>query len=98
MVLLGASWHGDLEVLAPIYFCPVGTVLAFSLKTVPAVDYCARLYTESNLLLISSFLFQRHPTSGRHRGGYLKGRGVDIFSDGDTSMTQEPPFSQFRPS
>ena len=54
VVLLGASWHGDLEVLAPIYFCPVGTVLTFSLKIVPDVDCCARLCTESNLLLIGS--------------------------------------------
>ena len=35
--------------LYPIYFCPVGTVLAFSLKIVPAVDCYARLCTESNL-------------------------------------------------
>ena len=27
---------------APIYFCPVGTVLAFSLKIVPAVDAYAQ--------------------------------------------------------
>ena len=48
--------------LAPIYFSPVGTVLTFSLKMVPAVDCCTRLCTESNLLLISRF-------SVRPRGG-----------------------------
>ena len=30
MVLLGARWHRDLRVLAPIYSCPVGAVLAVS--------------------------------------------------------------------
>ena len=30
VVLLGARWHRDLRVLAPIYSCPVGAVLAVS--------------------------------------------------------------------
>ena len=51
-VLLGARWHGDLGILAAIYFRPVGTVLAVSLRNVPPVDCCARLCSESNLLLI----------------------------------------------
>jgi len=29
--------------LYPIYFCPVGTVFAFSLKMVSTVDCCVRL-------------------------------------------------------
>ncbi len=37
---------------ARINFCPAGTILAVSLKIVPAVDCCTRLCTESNLLLI----------------------------------------------
>ena len=46
-----------------------------------------------------AFLVPVTPPSGRHRGwGTWRVWGVDIFSDGDTSMTQEPPFSQFRPS
>ena len=48
-------------ILAPIYFCPVGTVLAYSLKIVSAVVCYARLCTGSNLLLISRF---RIPFSG----------------------------------
>ena len=43
VVLLGARWPGDLGILAPIYFCLLGTVLAVSLKVVPAVDYYSRL-------------------------------------------------------
>ena len=39
VVLLDARWHGDLGILYPIYFCPVGTVLAFSLNIVPAVNF-----------------------------------------------------------
>ena len=54
VVLLGARWDGDSGVLAPIYFCPVGTILAFSFKIVSVVVCCARLCTESNLLLMSS--------------------------------------------
>ena len=52
VVLLGARWDGDSGVLAPIYFCPVGTILAFSFKIVSAVDCYARLCTESNLRFI----------------------------------------------
>ena len=48
--------------LAPIYFCPLGTILAFSLKLVSRRDCYTRLCTEINLLLISKF-------SVRPRGG-----------------------------
>mgnify|MGYP004210019057 CR=1 FL=1 len=44
---LGARWLGDLGVLYPIYLCPVGTVLAVSLKIVTAVVCCVRLCTEN---------------------------------------------------
>ena len=45
--------HGGLGILYPIYFCPVGTVLAVSLKIMSRKDCYIRLCTEINLLLIS---------------------------------------------
>ncbi len=56
--LLGARWHGGLDILAPIYFFPVGTVLAVSLKIGPAVNCDVRLCTDSNLLLSSRLSVQ----------------------------------------
>ena len=73
--------------LAPIYLCPVGTVLAFSLKMVPAVDCCVRLCTESNLLLISSF-FSDTPI-GKPRG-WGTGDGGDVVAGSDGSPNLGP--------
>ena len=39
----GARFQSFWPKKAPIYFCPVGTVLAFSLNIVPGVGCCARL-------------------------------------------------------
>jgi len=48
VVLLGARWHVDLGVLAPIYFCPLGTIFVFSLKMVSTVACCVRLNTKNS--------------------------------------------------
>jgi len=52
---MGLDSGGDFShKLAPIHLQLVGTIFAFSLKMVPTVNFCVRLYTKINLLLISS--------------------------------------------
>ena len=64
MVLLGARWHRDLRVLAPIYSCPVGAVLAVSdVHAYLACDYGPRIETKAQAFG-SEAAGSRYPFSG----------------------------------